>query len=334
MKNYLHLILFSIVYTVLVAICWIAPLDPFLGRFVGVTELAALSIGLATGMLVASWSVFGPGPSWSRFALSHAVGAPVILANAVGFWAQMVDIPGSLTLWVSIKVGLLIAIVLTAAIQIPYWFIRFVVGWKFGFEEDKPTSSISIREMFLVTFVFGLAFASPQIADRILLKDQLNQIKIGAQFMDMEQIDERSWSGSSVVVSEQNIERLRSQVQKLKFYRMSRTIYSFAGVLSVVSLILSPLILIVLRVKRWFVAVSFTVLFGLIAFAITLVPVFLTTPTGIRDLSELAWRHGLIIGTVVLAFTLPLLFSRNRGVVLHSNRTERSKKNVRVASQA
>ena len=320
-RSYLHLLLFSLLYTVLAGACWFG-FDPAFGRGMNLSS-AAVAFGGATGILIAVWAVFGLGGYLTRVALSFAIGAPVIIANAVGFWTVIGNPMDEITLILSILVSLLVGIVLTVAIQIPFWFIRFIAGWRLAFEGDELDTSVPLRELFLITFVFGLAFVAPQIADRIVVNAQLNKIKIGSEFFDMEAMESGSWAGSSISVTEENIESVKSKVRTQDFYQVSPSIYRGAVSIAVISLVLSPIILIVFRVKRWYLVICYTALFGLVAFAFSMGLSIMTMPPGAISVSEQMLMNGLTTGTIVFAFAIPLAVSRRRGFVLHSSKTRK-----------
>ena len=53
---------------------------------------------------------------------------------------------------------------LSLAAQIPFWFFRIFFGWQFVHNNRRPAQSYSLRDIFVVTFIFALSFAVPQIA--------------------------------------------------------------------------------------------------------------------------------------------------------------------------
>jgi len=318
-KNYIHLVAISFFYTLAVLACWIMA-DP-MGILASRLSTIANAILVATGLLVAVWSVFGAGKLPVRILVAHALGAPVVIANAIGYSAAYYDMFGTMNLSVSIQTGVLTSIALAVALQVPFWIVRFLRGWRLAKAGNKSTGSIPLSDLFVLTFVFALAFATPQIADRIVIKSLLNELEIGNDFEDIERLSPNSWSSESVTVTSENIERLRSKVYEETFYHRSPGIYRGAITMGVVSLLFSPLFLIVFRAGNWKRTIFYALLFALLLFGIGWAISYVALGSTPVSFSQVMVDFGLTIGFVVFGFTIPLLISRNRGFVLHSSKS-------------
>ena len=315
-KNYIHLTVISCIYTILVIANWRIA-DPLSSNF----EMFGAAMSLATGHLVAVWSVFGPGKLIVRFLLAHAIGAPVIIANSYGQWDTLRNISplSNISLSASIQIGILMAFVLSIAIQIPFWFMRFLKGWRLAIRGDDSTSSVPLSELFVLTFIFGLAFATPRIADEVMIKSLLSQLEIGSGFHEVNQTSPTSWTGTDVTVTADNIERLRSNIKDNSIYFASPNLYPIAFASAILALFLLPIFVIMFRTRNCPLAIVYSMLVGIIVLVIhvALVSVFNPgLPAGAY--AQVVGGQMILVGVALTGFSIPLLVTRRRGFVLLS----------------
>ena len=144
----------------------------------------------------------------------------------------------------SLQTSLLLAYSIAVAMQVPLWLIRFLRGWRLSFRGGSSAASVPLSELFVLTCMFALAFATPEIADKIIINSLLEELKVGGEFEDVELLSANSWQSSMVTVTEQNIEKLRSNIKTHDFiYHMSPTIYGAAFGTAICSLLFSPCLL-------------------------------------------------------------------------------------------
>ena len=321
-QNYIHLIVISCFYTLLVFACWFV-VDSMATR----ANFMAIGIALsgATGMLVAVWSVFGPGKLVVRVLVANAIGAPVIIVNAYGHWSMSQNLFfDNVSFSASLQTSLLLAYSIAVAMQVPLWLIRFLRGWRLSFRGGSSAASVPLSELFVLTCMFALAFATPEIADKIIINSLLEELKVGGEFEDVELLSANSWQSSMVTVSEQNIEKLRSNIKTHDFiYHMSPTIYGAAFGTAICSLLFSPVILIMFRARSWRRAIVFVLLFA-IGLA-TLSSVSTSFAIGNATVaSQIIVEQILLIVFGLFGFAIPLLISRGRGFELHSYKLRKS----------
>ena len=159
---YRHLIWFAIAYGFLLFVSAAA------GSYVSEPFVIypLVSITLSSLILVAIWSVFGPGSYLKRLFWSHLTGLIVAAGLGFGFltfsWGQSGFDDTDLAF--AIALGLIALPPLSLAAQLPFWFFRVFFGWQFVFGDRPPRQSYTLRDIFSVTFLFALSFAIPQIA--------------------------------------------------------------------------------------------------------------------------------------------------------------------------
>ncbi len=336
-QNYIHLIVISCFYTLLVFVCSVV-ID--LMAFESNSTTIGFAFSVATGMLVAVWSVFGPGKLLVRVLAAHAIGAPVVIVHAYGHWSLSNDLFGNVSFSASLQTSLLLAYSIAVAMQVPLWLIRFLRGWRLSFRGGSSAASVPLSELFVLTFMFALAFATPEIADKIIINSLLDELKIGSEFEDVEQLTPNSFRSSPVTVTEQNIEKLRSNIKKLSFYyHMSPTIYRSALGMAICSLLFSPVVLIMFRTRSRWRAIIYALLFatGLATLITSLTYLFVSTLPPIAR--QIIVDEILFIGFSLLGFAIPLLISRGRGFELHSYKLrklskESTKKAAKIAETA
>ena len=139
-----------------------AGLGAYQSRYLATPMLAIASAAI---ILTAIWSVFGPGEYWKRFAVSHCFGLGLMLLMLYGLIRRPPYYPFD-----GIVVGksaLLAAFTLSVASQLPLWFFRSILGWRFLHPSHQTPRPFSLRDILFSSLIVGFAIVSAQQSGRV-----------------------------------------------------------------------------------------------------------------------------------------------------------------------
>ena len=126
------------------------------------------SVCLLVGYCVVTagmWSVFGSTDFVKATLFAMSFLAIVLFGIVIGL--ATMDFANYSTAVLILLVSLLPTVV---AAQMPFWFMRVLSGWQFTI--DKPQQvSFSLKNMFAMTFIFGLAFSTPALVSHLSIQD-------------------------------------------------------------------------------------------------------------------------------------------------------------------
>lgn len=278
-----------------------------------------VSLSLATIILVAIWSVFGPASYLKRLFWSHLIGIIVAIGPGIGYLFFLVVFAKSGFDDTELAFGFAFALVaippLSLAAQLPFWFFRVFFGWQFVFGDQPTRQSYTLRDIFSVTFLFALCFAVPQMA--VNLQKSLNDnFDPKVEFVEVVQPD-----GSTVFErQERTDEQAIADAQRTHDSEIRLGILmGFAGAavyLFLITLIAFPVLLFVFLLKEVPHGCFATVVYGLglLCCCLLLIGAF----SGFSGLGEGMLFFGLPIACFGGALAIPLAVSRVIGFRLTS----------------
>jgi len=315
-KPYLHLFIIAIVYAFISSVG-----ISLLHKYLFSLPLIVVFLG-ATFSLVGLWSVLGPGKFFFRLICALGFGSVVLMSCAVTsryskYWgAPSQDFSLSLCL----LIGLISGFVLSVAAQIPFWFFRFFSGHRISKAGKTQNHSISLKEFFAITFVFGLTFAAPAIVDHQLLAHELNHIELGQTTIqwDEERQPDGSINGVEVEVTSENIDELKANartISKQGFFQQS--ILACSGWVALLSLLSLPLAYFAFHPTRGYKHVLLAAFFYCTVFAMLGSVSLISIAQNPIDWGEQIEIVALII-LQIFAITIPLIASVLPGLHLLS----------------
>ena len=108
----------------------------------------------------------------------------------------------------------MVTFVACLASQVPFWILRFVLGWQLVQESrDWFEQKISIQNIFFLTAVFAIGFAMTGYAANMYFDAMVNEIQIGHD--DYVETDKVDADGTPVIeyveITEDNIEAMQEK---------------------------------------------------------------------------------------------------------------------------
>lgn len=312
---YRHLIWFAMAYGLILAVC--AAAASFSLEWFIYSPLVTIS--LATIILVAVWSVFGPGSYLRRLFWAHLIGLIVAVETGIGYllfkivFAETGFVDSD---WAAFRFAYWLVVLPTVSLaaQLPFWFFRVFFGWQFVYGDRPPRQSYALRDLFIVTFLFALSFAGPQLAVN------LHKILIDSFDPNVEWV-ETTQSDGSVVFERKNLTD-KEAIAELKRRHDSelrgafRSFKAAAINLFVITLITFPVLLFVFLMNETRNGCIATVVYGLGLLCCCLL--LIAVLSGFSGLGEGMLFIGLPIACCVGALAIPLAVSRATGFRLTS----------------
>ena len=270
-----------------------------------------------TVVSAAMWSALGPG----RFVIRSLVALTFSMVVLVGLLAGLAYMLRSQSedyriAVLSITVSYLPVLV---AAQIPFWIMRVFFGWQFATEKPKP-ASFAIKNLLVMTFVIGLAFATPAIVTEVVFDSY--EIEPGTVHYLPDESSRGNFSLDSIEVTSDNISDVRKRqhdATRQQTNMMMLIVSIFCLLLSLTTL---PFIGIVFRSQRQhlllFIVLYAFAVFGLIAVCCLR---FMGGNYFFRDVA-IPMMTATIFSSAIIS--IPLLISKSKGFHLYSNKQVRS----------
>ncbi|MFK7768714.1 MAG: hypothetical protein AB8B55_15950 [Mariniblastus sp.] len=188
---------------------------------------------------VAAWSVFGAHSYLHRILISHGVGLTVLLALAMGA-REHID-------WPIVSISVFPVSIVT---QLPFWFFRSFFGVQLTRNNQQPNSGLTIRDIFTVMLVVGLAIASVQLGAKIMTPQftenyMFTHPQTGKQAAMI--VKENGIQKQIVNVSQQSAAFVEKKVQQQVNAELWATFFRLFFVNAVVALLGVPLVFAVLQ---------------------------------------------------------------------------------------
>ena len=297
---------FAIGYALILFCCVLALGDSFL------PIIPAIAFIFATVLMVAAWSVFGPGSYLDRMYRAHLFG--MIPATGLLFALLILSIgerDGIRIFCSAMVIGLLTAIPVSLGAQLPFWFFRCLFGWQFVFQGNLPARSFDLKDVFVITFVFAFSFAVPPMASNIQSRlfpgSDLGQGSITVEEMVVQP------DGSSI-----SVKRVLSSEEAFKRRELDNRMSAYAGYgvaigAEIVATLLSiPIVVMMFRTKVVSTGCGLIVLYvfclGTISMGVLI---------GLGGSSVFVYV-AILLGLCVGALAIPLMFARESGIQLTS----------------
>lgn len=297
----------------------------------GIEVAAKLAIYLLMGAAVVHasiWSVLGDRSIVKRTLSSLGIFliglAGLIAAFAVDLWSYD---PAEVLLMG--QVGLLLALPAIVAAQVPFWFLRFALGWQLVRGGEQPVV-MTIKQLFLITLVFGIAFAMPSIAGRLYVSaEAAKRLALGDTTFEYVPGENETFERKEIVVTLENRPELVVQLKRSGLARM-RTMMLFGGaLLATLSLLSIPVFWFAFRFPNR-KSVLYSVLYGVLLYCLVGIGCML-----FFGLTYFWFKVSppLIYGIALSVFMIatPLLISNSKGIWLSTARMRPAE--VEVASE-
>ncbi len=279
-----------------------------------VNLLICLSFGSAI-VHASCWSVIGDRDIVKRSIFSLGFVLIVFAGTTAGY---VLILQGEYFAIMAAQMAMLLALPLIVAAQVPFWFMRGLFGWQFVREGEQPVA-ISLKQLFLITLVFGIAFAMPSIAGNVYASGAAaNHLPIGGTHSSVEFLADGSIDRKEIeITSDNRPEFLLEDIKQAKEQINYCAVFGSMA-LAVLSLLSIPILWFAFRLcKRK--AVIYSALYGGLLYclaALGYIPFF-------------GWRYFLyqislffVFGTALCVFLIiaPLLISRSKGIWLSTGR--------------
>ena len=300
--------------TLFLTFCFAEPVFVSLPRFAPIlATLAYILIGL-TLFHTALWSVFGVGGFVLRSAVaisvSGIVAAGIFLGSTILMRHQFDN------LFYLSQLAFLYYLPCLMAAQLPLWILRSVFGWQFVLK-DSPPVALSIKQLFLVTFVFAIAFTMPAAASRVV--ENSYRIEIGHSEHRPETLPDGTVVMKQVEITPDNVQKIRDRNRRESRSATNQGMTIAAINFSILSLLCLPLVWMVFRARPSRV-ILYSMVYGLLLFIA--IAIGYSVIVGVRDFIQDA--AVVVVETIVLSICLlvwPLAVSRSKGFELSTNRT-------------
>ena len=318
-KLYRHYLWFAIASGLLVPVSfWLIDVAMTVGGNFWLMNLVGIGLYLVLGSAVVHtsvWSVFGDGGLIKRTLVSLGIFSIVLAGLIVGYavlsW-------GSSEFALMAKMGVLLALPLIVAAQVPFWFLRGAFGWQLVRDGEQPVV-ISLKQLFLITLVFGIAFATPSIAGKVYVSTaNANYLTVGSTHYDYVLQEDGSYAMNEIQVTLENRDELLLKQNQEVLMSMNWSMLSMSAMLATLSFLSIPVFWFAFRFgKRK--AILYSGLYGFL----------LCCLVGIGCLSFYGWTYFWIhtapllifgIAAVVFLIVTPLLISKAKGFWLSTGR--------------
>ena len=312
-EPYQCLLGFAILYAILLFLC-------ALGMGNSIAPFFPMAAGVySTVLLLALWSVFGPGNYLKRLFWAHLIGAIPALGLTLGVYAVSNDQGSEFgNIWSALVIPLISVVPISLGAQLPFWFFRSLFGWQLVNRGQHPERSFDLRDVFVLTFLFAFSFAVPQMSVNLQWRangsdnfDQDQRITVSKRVV---QSDGRSTPVDRVLTKEDVAEHQREQRQRdqmVSYAIHGRHVVGAVGV----TLLSIPIVLFVFRSK---VTASGCALTGLYVFGIWSV-IIASTAIGFGGLPpEVLLYLGVLLALCACAVAVPLVVARETGLQLTS----------------
>lgn len=207
----------------------------------------------------------------------------------------------------------------TVAAQIPLWIFRGFFGWRFTYRNESTTSALSLRDLFLITFVFAIAVTAPQYPASLIAANSVRRIEVGNETFVQTTQDDGSIAFEEKKISAANVERLRADARKQATGMFNRFALTYSGIVSINSLLAVPCLLFVFRIRNPAIAFFCNVAYAAIFYV--LVAAIYAFTNGLQFFFYQASLWALIvIGGSLFGFILPMSISRRCGFRLTTPR--------------
>lgn len=306
---WLHVVGVALVYAALIFISICVSFNAtFLSGF-----YIAYALLISSLVIFGFWAALGSGAATDRFSQGMILGNESTLLEECWF-------------------VFMVTFVACLASQVPFWILRFVLGWQLVQESrDWFEQKISIQNIFFLTAVFAIGFAMTGYAANMYFDAMVNEIQIGHD--DYVETDKVDADGTPVIeyveVTEDNIEEMQEKrKEEYEPYKagLSIGVAIYSAIIAVVALLFAPAIWLTLRRSGTRI--------GVYVAALYLVAIFLAIGilNGIWMSAGLVVWGQMIVYVVGFGFALtiaamiPLLLSRNLGIRLASARDFRERR--------
>jgi hypothetical protein len=275
----------------------------------------------STVLLVALWSVFGPGSYFKRMFWAHLFGAIPALGLILGTLVLWIDFNWNFysEYWFILAILLLSLIPILLGTQLPFWFFRSLFGWQFVYGGEQPERAFSLRDAFVLTFLFALCFATPQMASNLQSSQypSASFSEVGMTITEMEVQSDGSFREVERVLTAEDVTRQQRQKQQQAQMAVYAGYGPYVLMVFLVALLSVPFVLFVFRFKNTVSGYGFTALY---MFCIWLIPtvIFIIGTGGTDGVVEFSFYAGLMLALCASAFVIPLLMARVTGLQLTS----------------
>lgn len=325
-KLYSHYLWFAITVGLFLAFaCWFLDSGVVLsGSFWLVYCLGiAMYLILGTAIIHTSiWSVFGDRGIVKRTLVSIGIFS-IVLAGAIAGYAVVAWGYDLMELMQLAQAWALLALPLIVAAQVPFWFLRGAFGWQLVRDGEQPVV-ISLNQLFLITLVFGIAFATPSIAGRVLSSAAAeNQLAVGSTHFTTVAKEDGTYDVEEIEVTLENRAELLLEQNQFLMMRINSTMLYGSAVLATLSFLSIPVFWFAFRRgrrKAFLYSVLYAVfLYGLVG--VGCVPFY-----GLRYFL-IQISPSVIFGLAVSVFLIvaPLLISKAKGFWLSTGRVHPAK---------
>ena len=319
-KLYRHYLWFAIAGGLVIPAAFVAI---SIGSFTGMWLMGSWIINLIAGfnfLILASaiihasiWSVFGDRGIVKRTLVSLGFVLILVLGTSVGLFFLVMSTAG-----VTGQLMMLLAFPLIVAAQVPFWVLRCGLGWQLVREDEQPVAT-SLKQLFLITLVFGVASAVPSIAGNVYASDAAaNNLAVGSIHYAHEVLEDGSYEYNEIEVTPENRQQLLlKEIRQVKTQINQATAYS-AVVLAIFSFVSIPVFWFIFRLgKRK--ALLYSGLYGALLYCLAIlgfVPFY-----GFRYFwFQISPFYIFGIALYLFLVIAPLLISRSKGFWLSTGR--------------
>ena len=315
-----NLILFATLYGVIGGIGFVAA-DATSGYSLAIS----IPFVVASVMIIASWTVFGPARFWVAFLLGQACGIAIATACALGlsisFWG---DFDGQ---WITSVLFITICHVptVTVAAQIPLWIFRGLFGWRFTYRNESSTSSLSLRDLFFITLAFAIALTAPRFASRMITEKSVEHIEIGSDTFARSEALQAGGGDTidQVTVTSANIEELRALAREQALDLFNQGTLLSSAVVTVISLLVVPWLWFVFRTHNPAIGGVTCIAYGLVFYVLIAVIVSVANGWGFFFYQISFWTLVVMICSLT-GFAFPMAIAKSRGFRLTTSRDRKA----------
>lgn len=334
-KRYRYWLWFALAYAFAIGLSFAIGFNsPAMGPLIEYTMLAIYSIAIATVVLVAGWSVLGPGPLWKRFVFSNACGLIVLAGLLIGFCFTNLSFMSSRDAWDGIIFGAFSFFGLTVSAQIIFWFLRGLFGWQFVYRDEAARTSVTLSEIFVIVFMFAAISATPNLANKISANRAVADLEIGSFSYEPVVQPDGMTTYEPITITAENIESIRESKIKEASQGSALGAMMIAAYATIFTLISIPIFWLMFRSKTILAGWFRSLLYGfLVLVSITLVTAIVMNGLDFFFDEMVVTSLAAAIGFVVL-IAWPLAVSRKAGFRLHSNKRAKMLAAAEVAPEA
>ena len=286
--------------------------------WVWLSFFAGFATYLITGSAIVHtsiWSALGDGSFVKRTLVSLGIFL-LVVAGAIAAFAVLSWDTREFALIAQMSV--LLALPLIVAAQVPFWFLRGAFGWQLVRDGEQPVV-IALKQLFLITLVFGVAFAMPSIAGKVFASTAAAKfLTVGSTHTEYVLQEDGTYNLENTLVTLENRPELLVKQKQMALSQINSTVFYGAVILATLSFLSIPLIWFAFRLGRR-KAVVYSALYGALFYCLAgigCVPFYGLTFFWFQISPSIIFG----IAAIVFLIVVPLSISNSKGFWLSTAR--------------